>query len=252
MVPEKIFLKFLGAPRIVERGCEHFVKERKVILLLFLLAINKSISRFYAATLLWPEMALAQSQGNLRNVLHRVRKSFPTIIDGNDNYLSLSEHVQTDIAILLGDIDLPLEIALEAHVQKLLNGDDLSESPYFQQKLFQLSQDYQSRSINAIHQEIKRLHLEGKLSRCIVLMRRILLIAPFTESAIRGLMSLYAENGDRPSALEAYENFRQALRTHYGIDPEQRTTQLHLHILRRGAAESADPAQQARVPDTII
>ena len=232
-------LRFLGLPRLERGQTEWPIGDPKIVCLLFLLAIVKSPSRDWIASVLWADLDQSRRLANLRNTLHRLKQQrLEDLLTISDTEIGLATGVQTDIDVVVSEHPMPLEIAVNAANTRLLNGNHCEDVPYLNARIRQISQHYKSKSINTIHQEVKRLREKGRLSQCIMLTRRILLISPYNEAALRNLMLLYAENGDRASALNIYQDFKGMLRSHQGIDPETRTAQLHLSLLQKTIAES--------------
>ncbi len=239
MLPKAIFsrqplihrIQFLGPNQLVSEKIAIDILDQKTTALLLLLVIKRSASRKYIASKIWESMEPSRALANLRNHLYKNRKIFSEIVQAQGSYLRLADHVQTDIDFLLNEEPMPISVAIDAHRNQFLNGEDFSSYPAVDMFVKRLLEDYKSKAINTIYQELKELTAQGKVSHSIVLARRILLIAPLSESAVRLLMRLYSTNGDRAAAIDVYERFRQSLTAAYGIEPEQKTRQLHRELL---------------------
>ncbi len=251
--PLSYLIRFLGANQLVSEQGTSDILDKKTTSLLLLLVIKKAASRKYIASKIWDSMEPSRALANLRNHLYKNRKILSDIVQSQGGNLRLADHVRTDIDFLLNEEPMPISVAIDAHRNQFLNGEDFGDYPVVDLFVKRLLEDYKSKAINAIYQELKKLSAQGNLSQSIMLARRILLISPLSESAVRLLIRLYSANGDRAAAIDVYERFRHSLRAAYGIEPEQKTRQLHRALLLddrfHSAPESAAPKLTA---DTII
>lgn len=246
-------INFLGPTQIVCDDTVYAVQDKRTTSILLLLSIKKVASRKYIAEKIWENNDAERSLANLRNHLHKVKASIGEIIRIDRTNLALKARTQTDIDFLLNDQPMPVEVALDAHRNQFLNGEDFGDYPAVDVFVKRIMEDYKSKAINTIYQELKKLKTRGDVSQSIALARRILLISPFSESAVRLLMRLYGGNGDRAAAIDIYERFRHSLRMTFGIEPEQKTRLLHRSMLLddrfRDPPTSPDGGFS---PDTII
>jgi tetratricopeptide (TPR) repeat protein len=93
---------------------------------------------------------------------------------------------------------------------------------------------------------VDRYRGERRYVEAIALLKRSLHVDPFREDALRTLMSLHYESGDRASALGEFHTFRERLQLEFAADPMRETQSLHDAIRRH--AEIAAPEMQQRPP----
>ncbi len=246
-------IKFLGPTQII---CDEIIldiNDKKTICILLMLKIKKIASRDYIASKMWPSLSPERRLSNLRNHLYKVRQSYGAIIMTAGNNLTLSDGFNSDIDFIFSGQKMPINIAMEAHNKQFLNGEDFSDCPEVDVYIKRIAEDYKSEAINAIYQEFKKFKARREISQAITLTRRILQISPFSESAIRLLLRLYVANGDRASAIDIYERFRNSLRLTYGIEPVQKTRDLHRTILIGDRFQDEFTPLEGQQPnDTII
>lgn len=100
-----ITFQLLGIPRILLNNEEQFFAFAKVNALLYYLAVNGSVSREMAASLLWENKNTQTAKKNLRNTIYQANKVLQSdvIICPNRNMLRLNPalDIQTDIARFL-------------------------------------------------------------------------------------------------------------------------------------------------------
>lgn len=251
--PKRYIVRFLGVTQLVADDARVDITDKRLALLLLLLFIKKTASRTYFAGKLWPDQERDRALASLRNHLSRNRELLAEIVDIDRSSLRLADHVETDIDFLLSEAPISMAVAIEAHRNQFLNGEDFSEFPELDMLVKRLMEDYKSKAISAIHQELKMLNAERKLPQATILARRMLLISPLSESAVRILIRLYKSNGDRAAAIDVYERFRSMLRTNYGIEPEQKTRQLHRDLfLQESFRAEGDVWNAPQVGDTVI
>ncbi|MFN2224671.1 MAG: BTAD domain-containing putative transcriptional regulator [Anaerolineae bacterium] len=81
-------------------------------------------------------------------------------------------------------------------------------------------------------EELAELHADrGDFPEAVERYRRLLALAPYQESAHRGLMTCYYRQGDRAAAIRQYHHCVELLRDELGLSPMPETENLYLEII---------------------
>ena len=234
-------LSFLGAPHIERDGVQVDLNRRKALALLAYLALSPdACSRDFLAELLWPERDEPTARTNLRTALMVMRQAnghewleldgdLVRMQRGSDLWLDV-EHFRSLAAVAAchthregewcAHCTASLTEAVELYRGDFLAGFTLRDAPEFDSW-----QTYQTESL--------RLELAGALERLVWLEaaggdykaairhgRRWLELDPLCEEPHRALMRLYAEAGNRASALRQYEECVRVLDAELGVKPD--------------------------------
>ena len=213
--------------------------------LLAYLALHRGtpLSRSYLASLFWPESTDAQAHTNLRNLIHKLRQSFPG--KGKvDTFIRTDWHMiqwQPTAPWTLDTLDF--EQAITRAEQARLIQDIAAEK----QALEEAVSLYRGELLPGCYDEwilLERDRLQqaylGTLERLIDLLKNVrdypaaISIAhhllrhdPLHESAYRRLMQLYASSGNRAAALRTYQNCIVVLERELGVEPSAATQALY-------------------------
>jgi predicted ATPase/DNA-binding SARP family transcriptional activator len=223
------------------------------LLAYLLLHRSAPIARQQLAFLLWPDSAEGQARSNLRTLVTRLRGALPHA----DAFLSIDTHSlqwQPDAPWTLDVADfeqalalaeqagnqvaarVALEQAAEVYRGDLLPGcyDDwvLPERERLQQ-LF----------LAALEQLLQLHEQQHEYPAAIQVAQRLLRHDPLAEATYQHLMRLHALNGDRASALRAYQTCVTVLRRELDVEPSPATRATYERL-----AHEAPPAQPALAP----
>lgn len=255
----RLALHLLGRPQVCSGADDltRHIKYRKGIALLGYLAANAGLwqSRESLADLFWPRLAMSAARTNLRQVLNNLAN----VIDGaghrellqkDDNAvrLVLGENAGMDIAWLsdavlnriAGDAQHSrqwrqneLEAVLPGLGSVFLDGLPTADMPEFAEWLESLRSYFGKRALLLLEHVCRAQHSEGRLAEAIETARLLVGFAAHDEQRTATLMTLLAEAGDGPGALEAFDAFRQRLAQETGDAPGKALDALRDDI-RRG------------------
>lgn len=214
------------------------------LLAYLLLHRNEAIPRQSLSFLLWPDDSEESARANLRRHLHWLRRSLPAPPAGGAWLRSDAKSVQwnleaeywLDVAEFerLSAADECLSQAVELYQGDLLVDlyDDwiLNERERLRERFFE-----------CLGVLIQRSRLQRDYPRAIAFAKRWLSHDPLREDALRQLMALRYESGDRAGAIEEYETFRKRLYAELGVSPMPETIALFETVARQEALpQSAD------------
>jgi predicted ATPase len=231
-----------------------FVGARTLPLFAYLiLGRERPIARDQLAYKFWPDASEIEARANLRRHLHRVngplfeatgRRWF----EANDKVIAFDPRmpIDLDVARLETASSNPADAAgaVDLYTGELFEGCDEEWLTPHRERL-------RTTYMDLLFGLIDRYRGERRFSEAIGLSQKALHVDPFREDAVRTLMSLHYEAGDRASALGEFETFRQRLQIEFGADPMRETQSLHDAIRRHAAVgvHATDrPAPQRAMP----
>lgn len=238
-VSSTIRLRFLGTPGIAGDGLATTIADRKLALLLFLLATGGRSDRIALADKLWPGTPAEKQLASMRLRIHKARQLHPDLLALHGSELALGPGVTHDLEFMHPAADIADGAAVCLGDAPLLSGIDLRGLDHVERMVQNLRDLMVSRAIRALHRQAQAQQRSGRLDQSVALLRRILVLAPLSETASRHLMCMYLRHDDRASALQVFERLRQSTRALLGAEPGARTRGLHARILREEAT-SAD------------
>jgi DNA-binding SARP family transcriptional activator len=204
-------------------------------LLLAYLALSGPTSRERVAGMLWPDGGEGRARGNLRQLILRLRRLAPILLDGP---LRLAPDVVVDVALALED---PLAAPRAAD---LLVGVDASFSPPLEEWLdaerARFAHTLRARLLERVTAERET----GRFDRAVAAARRALAFGVSSESAYRTLMEVQIEHGDVGGALDTFAHCRETLERLFDAEPSGRTVELG----ERAAALLAEQVRAAPLP----
>ena len=227
----RLRLEFLGMPKMVRDGVATTISDRKLALLLFMLAARGRCARIDLAACLWPEADPDKQLASMRLRVHKLRQLEPALLGSDGPELQLSAQVEHDLSSLRRSQDMPLETALALADTPLLSGIDLRGLEQIECMVEGFRDLMVAQAVDAIVREVLSQRAEARMQRCIELLHKVLVLAPLNESACRHLMLCHLLDHDRSSALRVFERFRETTRRLLGVEPGVHTTRLHARIL---------------------
>ncbi len=219
-------LRLFGHPVIEQDGTRAPIGvPPKGIVLLALIAANaaRPLSREFLAETLWPALPAADARANLRRHLHLLTKALrervflltPRSVQWNTACKTVTDVVQFDD---LAEHDAVG--AVEAYGGDLCAGID-------DDSLHALRARYRARYdalLSGLLENAQRSRDDDRLERYLA---RAIADDPLDERAVRALISLRLERGDRAGALREYHALADRLRGELGVEPDAETTQLY-------------------------
>lgn len=255
-LPPALGLRLLGRPRISFAGEEitRRIKYRKGIALLGYLAANAGLwqSRDSLADLFWPKLGLSAAKTNLRQVLNNlgavVNVSAGSEILQRDEKavrLVLNPALQLDTALLSDSVlervvaDAPgsrhwrqseVEPSILGWGADFLEGVEFVDMPEFGAWLEAVRNTFGKRAMLLLEHICRAQYDEGRLEAAVRTARLMVDFNPLEENRSLMLMTLLAESGDGPGALEVFAALRQRLESELGLPPGERLTALRDNI----------------------
>jgi DNA-binding SARP family transcriptional activator/tetratricopeptide (TPR) repeat protein len=249
--PPRLDIRLLGPPEILVDGLPLVVDTRKAVAILALLgAEGRAFARDELAALLWPDADGPAAHGALRRTLSSLRSATggTTVVVDRARVVLADDGVRVDLAELEG-------LARAAGRRSLAAAAELARGPFLAGFNLRDSADFDDwRAGRAVAVErivlgvLDRLatanQAAGDLPGAIAAASRRLDLDPLDEAGHVRLMELFAQSGDRASALRQYRLCVATLDRELGVAPLESTTARYEAI--RDADEPAQTPATAR------
>lgn len=227
------------------------------LLAYLLLHRHQPLERQQVAFTLWPDDPEPTARANLRRHLHWLNRLLPPVDNPASPWLFTSPStIQWNTAS-----DFWLDVAefenLTADPQTLPEAIALYSGPLFESLyddwIFFERERLQNSYFAALMQLIEQGRANGRFPAATAYARQLLTHDPFREDAVRQLIALHYESGDRAGALAEYHRFAQHLRQEMGVAPMPETQAVYEIVLRHGRLPGAQtppttPESPARAP----
>lgn len=244
-------LVLFGTPEIFVDDTPIEVDTRKAIALLAYLAVkNQPVSRDVLANLLWTDYDQQSASASLRRTLSVAYKALqrnwlaiertrvglsnaPDVwVDVNRfrELVRLSQQHQHPTGICATCFER-LREAVELYREDFLTGFNLRDGSNFEEW-----QSFESESLrhdlNFVYDGLAEWHTrQHEFETAIAYAKRWVQLDPFYESAQHALIQVYAQAGQRPLALQTYENYQLRLKQELDITPLPETIELYEAVL---------------------
>ncbi|HTV73615.1 MAG TPA: AAA family ATPase [Candidatus Acidoferrales bacterium] len=195
---------------------------------------------------LWPDDPAEEARAKLRRHLHRLLRALPK---RNEPWILADEL----ILHWNGGDDAWLDVAAfeaavrdEARMQEAVEyyaGDLLS--PLDDEWIVPIRERLRAAYTTALSSLIARARSQNAFGAALQFVQRLLASDPWREDALRLLMTLRYEAGDRAGALHAFEQFQRRLRMELDVDPMPETLALREQLARNALAAAAPTRSQA-------
>lgn len=259
---ETLQIKLLGALEITlgGRSFTNVGSKKAVALFCYLCLSTKAVSRNILTALLWPEMDEAAAKNNLRStltILRRVLGSYLTITSSTVAF-HRQQPYQIDVELLYTTLEKArstqkLELfqqAITYYRGEFLSGFQLMVDGPFDEWLRlereqlhrEVLQSLETMLAQAVAHDYYQIGLDAGY--------KWLELEPWSESAHRQLMLLFAMHGQRERALRQYQLCRQILATELGVEPMEESARLYQQICdgQVGRIPAATAQFSAHVP----
>ncbi len=217
-----------------------------------LLKRNQPVDRRHLAFQLWPRGSETAARRNLRQYIHRIRRTFEDVDLDPDILLADGSTLQVNPGISLW---LDIEAFREgtrpgATIEELKSAVDLYSGDLLEDIYEDWCDEERQQLRQRYLQTLEKLAIssrnDGRLEEAIQYTQKRLQNDPFDEEAQRALMRLFALNGDRARAIQQYQTLRQFLQDELDAEPLPETQSLLAAIQKGGlhqedALESAEP-----------
>ena len=255
MSEKTLKLGLFGYPTVSVGGVvvDNFVTKRAEALFYYLVVTRRAHSRDVLASLFWPDMTEAKGKKNLRTALPVLRKLF-------GDYLLISRDVvafNDDLPFILdtnalatavatyepaADIEV-LETAVAGYKGAFLEGFHIEGAPEMDDWVFAQREYWRGVFVQGMHLLATHYLRQRHYTKGLATTTRLLEIEPWSESAYRQQMLLFAYNQQRSAALKTYEQCQQALKEAFDIDPTVETVALYqrIRVEETNGGETATP-----------
>jgi DNA-binding SARP family transcriptional activator/TolB-like protein len=206
-------------------------------------------------SLFWPESSTDAARASLRTALSTLRRSLGDdviLTRGNEEVGVDPERLWCDAAAFQaacadGGLDAAeLAGALALYRGDLLDGFHVDDAPEFERWLEEWRADLRRAAAAAARRLAEREQQAGNDAAAAQWARRALSLAPDDEGALRRLIVLLDQAGDRSGALRAYEEFAERLRAEFQVEPAPETQALIRTVCgRMNARKETDRPHEA-------
>jgi len=188
------------------------------------------------AGLLWPDTDDSRRRGSLRTLLYDMNRIAPGLLDVERQTVRIDP--DSDFMIDLVEVHRLLEsgapddrIAAAGFLQGPFMQDIYLDDAYtYESWLTNAQEHWQARSVDLLRSSARSLLMAGRTGEARALFEQLLRIQPWHEETHRGLMRLYAVQGDYASALHQYQLLASAMAEELGLAPDSQSTALQARI----------------------
>lgn len=227
---------------------------RKTEALLALLALRPGVAlgREQLCALLWPDVPDAQARTSLRQALGHLRRALPegALATGADQLHLVPGLVWVDTAEVEQVLARPP--CEREQLPSLWRGELMAGFPAVSDAFASWLDDERARALTRLLPRVEEcvaaLSAAGHAVRACALAEWLVELEPTRESSQRALMRLYAERGDRASALRAFERCRSVLAQRLAIEPSEETLRLRAELAAAGSGLEPAPESRGRAP----
>jgi len=244
-------IRLFGYPQFLVDDIPAKFERKKTLALAAYLAVettpgSSGFARGTLTTLLWPEVPPEQAGAYLRQALWDFAKSAGEewiVRDSASIGLNPQAEIQVDVLhfeslLARWKTGMQEDRAALAALNELtglyqadfLSGFSLRDSPTFDDWQALTSETLRTHLLQAL-EALVHLHCrDGEYAAADPPARRWLALDPLNETAHRAAMLLYAQSGQRMTALRQYETCQKLLRAELELEPELETTLLYQRI----------------------
>jgi DNA-binding SARP family transcriptional activator/tetratricopeptide (TPR) repeat protein len=240
-------IRLFGQPYLEEHGLPlRFSAPPKTLPLLayLILHANGALTRDSIAFTLWEDDTEENARANLRRHLYHLQRALPApqthpwiFVDTDSLQWNSAAGAWVDVLEFtkLVTSSETLEAAVELYTGDLLQN-------YYDDWVFGERERLRNEYLNALYALTVDHRSRRSWSSAVRYVRAILQADPWREDAVRQLMSIQYESGDRAGALQTYADFQRKLRAEMAVDPMPETTGLHDLVIRNAPVIDVVPA----------
>ncbi len=221
------------------------------------LLLNRSgpLPRATLAYMLWPDIPECEARSKLRRHLYDLKRALPPAAPGRPWLLLQAGTVQWNPAadFWLDVAEFERLSALPEHLARAvaLYGGDLLPEVY--DDCIQIERErLRTLYLEDLSRLVARCRDQGELPQAIAYAEQLLRLDPLREDIVRELMRLRGRAGDRPGALQAYQDFRRLLQEELGLSSMPETRALYEAVLHNTPMDDvAHPVAVAPCPHNL-
>lgn len=219
-----------------------------------LLHRNAPQSRRHLAFTFWPDSNERQARTNLRRELHHLRQVLPKanhflVIENK----TLQWRNDSDFALDVADFEKALDtvehsdaaMGIQQRIAALEEAVDLYKGSLlpacYDEWILSERERLQAAYLRTLEQLAAALEGAQDYPSAIRFARQLKREDPLRETTYQLLMRLYAQNGDRASALRTYHSCTTILQKELGVEPADATRQIYEQLLNNSIFPAARP-----------
>ncbi|MBN1266456.1 MAG: tetratricopeptide repeat protein [Anaerolineales bacterium] len=206
-------------------------------------------SREKLSALLWPEQPPGKAAHNLRQALTALRKavgdleSRELLLDISRESIGITPHAQLEIDVdtFLGNVNSVFLAGTRTEsridIRRLKKAGDMYRGPFLHDFDLKDSEPFEEWALlqrESIHRQAIRVYenllgyyqRRGQNTQMLQTAETLLELAPWDEQTRRLLMILYAQSGQKRTALSVYHSGKKYLKESLDLDPSTETVQL--------------------------
>jgi DNA-binding SARP family transcriptional activator len=194
-----------------------------------LLLHHGTVERERIAFALWPDARETEGRANLRRHLYHLQRALPTRCSGTP-WLSTSENSVswidgTDVRVDTFEFErLANDVQKRSTALDLYRGDLLENSD--EEWLAPHRARLRARYLALLEELLVEARRDRRFEQARAYAEKLLVTDPWREDALRQLMAIRYESGDRGGALHDYERFAASLDEELGVPPMPETRAL--------------------------
>lgn len=236
-----LFIHLFGQPHLLSNSQPlKFNAPPKTIPLLAYLLLHRqqALERQQIAFTLWPDDPESTARAKLRRHLHWLNRLLPPAPSPAQPWVlttpsTIQWNPHSDFWLDVAEFEKLVTRPKTLPGALALYSGPLFETLYDDWIFFERDR-LQNSYIAALTQLIERRHADGAYAEANNYARQLLAHDPFREDAIRQLIAIHYEAGDRAGAIAEYHRFARSLRQEMGVDPMPETQALYEIVLRHG------------------
>ncbi len=233
----------LGRPDISKDGESLKISRRKSRGLLFYVAAqNHPVHRQTLMEILWPDLPRQSAQQTLRTSLYGLKKELGKALLIDDQTVGLSTFglntdVQVDLVEFTAKLDsagedrTALADALTLYKGDFLQGFYLPENGTFEDWMLFERDHLRQKAVNGYAKLALLLANQGEFQQSLANLDLALAFNPLQEDLQRERIRIHFLAGDRPGAIQRYDELRKLLDKELGVPPMVETRKLYDAIL---------------------
>ena len=248
-------IHLLGAPQILKDGQTLNVSRRKSRAVVYYLAAQeKPVIREHLISVFWSDLERQSAFQNLRTTLYGLRQDLGDDFLAEEDQVSLSSQTRVDVRIFSQGLEnQPAELqelksALDLYRGDFLQDFSLPDSLPFEEWLTVEREHYRRLYMRGLQEMAQLYEAASDFHAAIEVLERALAINPLQEDMQREIIHLLYLAGDRPSAIQRYDQLRRLLDEELGVPPMAETRRLYDAIvtgaLEKSTISAAKPPQR--------
>lgn len=185
-----------------------------------LIAVVGPVARSHGSNLLWPDAPPGRASANLRAAISRVGLLAEDIVHVSGEVLALAENVTFDLDAAHAWIDATIYEGSRSAVTPPPAAIGRQLLPGWQEEWLEEPRErLQVLQSQALETAAERLLASGHPAEALPYALSAVELQPWSESANRLMIEIYARRGDPSNALRRFRRFRLALERELGVQP---------------------------------